>query len=95
MNKDSRKSNFIFAWRGYSSSTIEERVAKEFNISLPDIQKAIRERDTQGIEIILSPLIYRCTKENERRLNFHRQLQIVLVIYIIVALIFLYFFLRK
>lgn len=86
-DEDSRSSRFRFAWEGYASPIGMERVKKAFDLQLPELHRAIRNKDFQEIEWALAPLIYQCSEANERRLRSRRMMLAVLAIYAISGLI--------
>ena len=95
-DSDSRSSKFGFAWQGYASQLGMEKVQKTLNLQLPEMHRAIRNKDLQEIEWALAPLIYRCTEANERRLRSRRMLLVFFGLYLVAALMsFLYLYFQN
>lgn len=80
-HSDPRKSGFSFAWRGFASSGGIDRVEEVLNLQLPDLHRAITDRDFQEIQWAMAPIIYSCTQANERRMRVRRMLAGTAMVY--------------
>ena len=92
---DSRESSLRFAWQGYASKLGIKIIEKSLNATLPELYRAIQENDIQNIELALSPVIYRCTEANDKRLRSRRFMWVTLAIYAAAALFAIVFQLSR
>ncbi len=86
---DRRHSLYSFAWRGYASDFDVERVRHALNLQLPDLYNAFQAASLDEIQWALGPIIYQCSRINDRRVRFRRVLVSVVVTYAIVGIAFL------
>lgn len=85
--KDKRRSELSFVWKGFASSSGVERVEETLNLQLPHLNAAIKSRDRSEIEWALGPIIYRCTQANESRLRVRRVLLGTTALYISIGIL--------
>ncbi|NEQ35023.1 MAG: hypothetical protein F6K40_01315 [Okeania sp. SIO3I5] len=87
---DPRKSRMIFCWNGFSNLKDTSFVQDEFSQYTSDIVKALIEEDKDEVEWVIAPIVYRCTKINEKYQNKIRFLRLVLnVIFIVLMITFI------
>jgi hypothetical protein len=86
-NSDTRSSRFSFAWIGLASRDGIQLIEKSLNLYLPDLHKAMRERDEAGIEWAIAPVIYTCTMANQRRRRIRSMLLAAAALYILLVAI--------
>lgn len=84
---DSRHSKFRFAWRGLASASGIERVENVLNSLLPELHRAIEERDLEEIEWTISPVIYNCTRASEQRLGYRRVFLTAAALYLFIGVV--------
>lgn len=77
----------IFCWNGFSNPEDRNFVQDEFSQYTSDIVKALIEEDKEEVEWAIAPIIYRCTKINEKYQNKIRFLRLVLAVIFIVVMV--------
>lgn len=83
---DKRQSEMKFAWVGNCTSFRKKEIQALFEQSLSDLRYAFIDLDETSIEWSIAPLIFQCTKENERHLRMRRFFYMTLAIYGIAGL---------
>jgi hypothetical protein len=86
-NRDGRPSEFSFVWKGFASNLGIERVERTLNLQLPHLYLAIKGSDISEIEWAIAPIIYQCTKADERRMRFRRTLLATIALYVSVGIL--------
>jgi len=69
---DSRESRMRFAWVGECSGEGRRQIGEFFNRIIVDLQEAIRQSNYSQTELVIAPLIWRCSRGSERRLRVRR-----------------------
>jgi hypothetical protein len=84
---DSRKSEYIFAWKGFASSNGVNRVRKALNLNAQELRAAIASSDSEHAEWSIASLIYLCAAANDYRLRFRRVIVASLISYVALILL--------
>ena len=86
MDRGKRKSSYRLSWVGYCSSVRHRLIHHAFDAHTADIQHGLHEENVEQIELSLAPVIYLCTKADQRRIRLRRMMYILFGTYAIIGL---------